>query len=138
MRAGSATLTATAFASGIGYTLTGPADSPLAGLTLIYGSNADATMNVNITQGIAAQSYNTANAATDPNTGTVTIEQASVQKQDTQLNTDISQVNLLVAQYQQQLLQQFAALEQAVSQVNTLLQGLTANSEAQQEAANIS
>jgi len=129
-------LTAQALGSGVtGYTLTGPDGSALEGLQLIYGSSATSTINVTATQGIADTVYNSSNAATTANTGTLAIAMQSLQDSDTRLNQDITNVNAQVAVYQQQLVNEFSALEQAISQTNTLLQSLNANSNAALVAA---
>ena len=123
-------LTAAALPSG-GYVLIGPPGSKLDGLQLIYASNTDATINVSsITQGIADKSYNTSNAATTANTGTIAVALTGIQTQNTALNSDITRVNAQVALYKAQLTQQYAALESAVSGINTLLAGIAANDQA--------
>ncbi|MDE3015905.1 MAG: flagellar filament capping protein FliD [Pseudomonadota bacterium] len=129
------TLQATAISGGTGYLLTGPAGSALAGLQLIYASSSAATIAVTATQGIADQMYNTTNAATTANTGTLAVALTALQTSNTNLNSDIARVNAQVAQYQTQLLQQFAALEQVVSNVNNLLGALAANDQARYTAA---
>ena len=100
------------------------------GLTLIYGSNAAASVTVSTTQGVASKIYNIGTAALTPNTGTLAIAMKSLQDNDTKLNNDITQLNTQVSQYRTMLLNQFAALEKAVSQVNSLLASMSANDQA--------
>jgi len=128
-------MTATPISGSTGYTLSGPSGSALQGLKLIYASASAATINVGITQGIASQVYNTAAIATTLNTGTLAIEQTSLQGQNTRLQNDITTVNLQVAQYRDMLTAKFAALEQAIAKVNTILQSLQAQADAQLTSA---
>jgi flagellar capping protein FliD len=132
-------LTAQALTGGVaGYTLTGPAGSALDGLVLIYASDSPATVHVTATQGVADKQYSTLNAALTANTGTLAVELTSLQGSDTKLNNDITQQNTFINQYQDQLTQQFAALEQAISNTNSLLDALSANDAARLEASSIS
>ncbi len=125
-------LTATAITGSTGYSLVGKDNTALQGLQLIYGSASAATINVTATQGIASKIYNSADTAVAANTGTIAIEQKSIQDTNTRLNSDIDRLNLQISQYRDQLTAKFAALEQAISKVNTILQSL----DAQQNAAN--
>ncbi len=125
-------LTAQVFTNGTpGYTLVGAAGSPLEGATFIYGSNADATFNVHLTQGIADQVYTSASSALTDKTGSLAVALKGLKDSDTKLNDDIKNINAQVTIYQDQLQQKFAALEKAISSANTLLQSLNANSNAQ-------
>ena len=123
-------LEGSALGGGTGFSLTGPAGSVLEGLVMLYVSNSSATINVNASQGIADQIYSTSDAATKKDSGTISLALSSIKTQTTSLNEDITRLNKLVAEYQQQLTKQFAALEQAISKSNTLLQSLNANSNA--------
>lgn len=128
------TLEATEFDNNAGFSLVGPAGSALEGLTLIYSSTSTASISVTLTNGIAARTYNDADKATFPVTGTIQVELDSIDAQNKRLEDNIEKVNLQVQQYQQILLKQFAALEQAISRVNNLLAGLSANDSARQAA----
>lgn len=118
-----------------GYMLTGPEGSALAGLKLIYASTDATTINVTATQGIADKLYNTGVAALESKTGLLAIAQQDLKDSNTRLNEDITRVNADVAQYREMLLKKFAALEQAISKINTLLQSLNANANAQLAAS---
>lgn len=130
------TLTATPQGGSIpGFTLRGAAGSALEGSTFIYGSNADATFTVKVTQGIADQVYTSANAALTKTTGTLAVALKSLQDSDKKLNEDIATLNVQLTAYQEQLISQFAALEKAIANTNTLLQSLSANADQQLIAA---
>jgi len=114
----------------MGYTLEGPAGSPLSGLKLIYASTDAATITVTATQGLADKIFNIASGILDTNSGALKTELESLKTADTRLTDQIAKINEQVETYRQQLLAKFAALEQAISKVNTLLQSLDAQSQA--------
>lgn len=114
-----------------GYSLTGQAGTALEGLVLIYGSTSSASIDVTATQGIAATTYNTSATALEPNTGTLAVDLSSIADSTNRLNDEITRINDQVSQYQQELLNKFALLEQAISNTNNLLSSL----QAQQNAA---
>lgn len=121
-------LTATALGGGApGYALKGPDGSALEGLELIYASENTATINVTATQGVADKLFNTSEVALEPNDGLIAIEQEKIQTSTDRLNEDIANLEAQIAVFQQQLIAKFAALEQAISNVNNLLQSLAAN-----------
>ncbi len=119
---------------GGGYTLTGPAGSVLEGLVLIYGSEDPGTANITVTQGIADSIFNFLDTILDEETGALEVELTSIQDATTAFEDDIERIDALVAQYRDQLLARFAALEAAISKVNLLLQSLDAQTQAQQNA----
>jgi flagellar hook-associated protein 2 len=125
-------LTATPINGSTGYSLKGVDGTALQGLQMIYASEDDATISVTATQGVASRIYNAAETAIAPNTGTLAVEVKSIQDRNTKLQDSIDRVNLQVAQYREQLIAKFSALEQAIARVNTILQSL----DAQQQAAN--
>lgn len=129
-------LTATPLGNNVpGVTLAGPDGGPLEGLQLIYASDSAATIHVSLTQGIADKLYNTTSGALTTNTGSLAIEQQSIKTANDNLNTNIANINQQISVYQDQLLAKFAALEQAISKVNSLLTSLTANDTAYTNAA---
>lgn len=130
-------LTATPLSGGVpGFTLTGPNGTPLEGLQLIYASNAPATINATLTQGVADKLFNTADGALTSNTGAIALEQKSIQDSTDRLNKEITDINAQVDVYQSQLLAKFSALESAITRVNSLLSSLNANDTARNAAAN--
>lgn len=123
-------LDATAISGATGYSVKGQVGTALEGLQLIYGSASTSTITANFTNGLASQAFNSINAATQDNTGTIPVALKAFQDSDTRLNTDIDNINQQVAIYQNSLVQQFSALEQAISNFNNLLNSLTANDNA--------
>lgn len=123
-------MTTTAFGSGTGYRLEGPANTPLAGLVMLYSSSAAATINVTATQGVGDRVYNYVNDILEDTSGAISVEQEALQTNTDKLNTDISRLNDQLETYRRQLLDQFGRLEQAISQVNTILQTLDAQAQA--------
>ncbi|MBV8938593.1 MAG: flagellar filament capping protein FliD [Alphaproteobacteria bacterium] len=124
-------LTATPSSSGTGYTLVGQAGTALSGLTMLYASNAAATINAGATQGIGDLVYNYTSNLLDPIGGAIAVEQNAITTSNTQLQKSITQQNSLIDSYQSQLLVKFSALEQAISAANTLMSSFSAQQAAQ-------
>ncbi len=113
-----------------GYTLRGPADSPLAGLVMIYAGQAVASINVTTTQGIADKAFNVVNEPAKTDSGIITAELEALQEDDIKLTEEIRRIDEQVAIFREQLLAKFQALESALSRINTLLQSLEAEASA--------
>lgn len=129
-------LDGSAITGGGGFLLTGQDGTVLEGLQLIYGNQAAAIdIDVTVTQGIGDLLYNTSDAATDGVEGTVAIEIASIEDSNDRLEDQIENINEQVEQFREFLLVKFAALEQAISQVNLLLASLDAQDQARRQAA---
>ncbi len=113
-----------------GYTLKGKAGTVLEGLVLVYASTDDSTASVNATQGLGDKIFNIADTVLKTTTGTLAVELESLKDADTRLQDNIDKINAQVEVYRQQLLDKFSRLEQAISNVNTLLASLQANDDA--------
>ncbi|MEQ1704803.1 MAG: flagellar filament capping protein FliD [Rickettsiales bacterium] len=113
-----------------GYTLKGKVGTAFEGLVMVYASTADGTASVNATQGIADKIFNVSDAVLKSNTGTLAVELNALKDSDTRLKDNIDRINAQVEVFRQQLLDKFARLEQAISNVNTLLSSLQANDDA--------
>lgn len=124
----------TAKVNGAGYTFTGQKGTPFDGLKLLYATTPSVatSIDMSINQGMGDRIYNSLNNMIDPKTGTVQLALNNLTEQSTRYQTNIDKINTSVETYRQQLLNQFAALEKAISSANTLLQSLDANSKAQQ------
>ncbi|NBX03091.1 MAG: hypothetical protein EBR02_03300 [Alphaproteobacteria bacterium] len=127
-------LDATALSSGEGYLLKGQDGTAFEGLQLIYSSAYSAFINVTATQGISDKIYNLSDGILTENTGSLALETKSLADSDTKLNEDIARIEDQITVFRNQLLLQFAELEKAISQVNTLLQSLQANTDARNNA----
>ncbi len=115
-------------------TLEGQEGTELEGLVLIYSDVADASINVTQTQGVADSVFNTLDNLTDDIEGIVQIEINSLTENNSDLQDQITRIDEQIERYRQQLLDRFTALEQAISQVNQLLQALDAQTQAQNNA----
>lgn len=115
--------------------LKGQSGTVLEGLTLIYSDTIDATVNVNISQGIGDRIYNTLDGILTPDTGALDVELSSVSDQNERWTEEISRIDDIVATFRQRLLEQFSALETAISRSNTLLQSLQAQQDAQNSSS---
>ncbi len=113
-----------------GVVLKGLQGTVLAGLTMIYGTDDDATINLRLSQGIGDRIYNTLDETLDRNTGIVGVAQRNIETENERLETDIARIDEQLERYRQQLLDQYAALEAAISSANTILQTLDAQANA--------
>lgn len=127
-------LNATSIGTSGALSLEGPAGSALEGLTLIYSSTADATINATITQGFGDRIFNTINAAIDDATGSLTLASQAVVDQQSRNTDEINRINETVAQYRDQITQRYANLEAALTRSNQLLQLLQAQADARNNA----
>ncbi|MFM9891147.1 MAG: flagellar filament capping protein FliD [Rickettsiales bacterium] len=127
-------LTATAIGTAGALSLVGPAGSALDGLTLVYGSAGDATINATITQGFGDKIYNTINAAIDSTIGSLTLASQAVVDQQSRNTDEITKINDFVAKYRDQITQKYANLEAALTKSNQLLQLLQAQQDARNNA----
>lgn len=126
-------LTAVALGGG-GVSLTGPDDTAIEGLVVLYTDPGDAVVNMNLTQGLADRFYNLMDAALDEEDGIVASEIQSIDDRNEQLEEDIARIDELVENYRSTLLEQFSALEAAIASVNSILQLLDAQADARSNA----
>lgn len=117
---------------GAGVSLSGKAGTVLDGLQLIYGVAGDANINVSFTQGLGDRLFNTTNDLLNTSSGLIQQELTSIQDNNTRFQADIDRIDAQITRYRDQILQQYAALESALSRSNQLLQAL----DAQQQARN--
>ncbi len=115
-------------------TLTGPDGSDIEGLVLIYNSTADQVVNLDITQGIGDRTFNALDDILDEDDGVVPVELEAFDDQATRIQKEIDRIDAEIERFREQLLIKFSALEEAVTQVNTLLQALDAQAQARQSS----
>ena len=123
------TLDMTVLTSG-GVSLTGPAGSGLEGLNVLFTDTADATVTMNLTQGLGDRFYNLLDDALDEDSGLVATEVTSLNERNDRLQEDIDRIDVMVEAFRNTLLERFSALEAALSSVNSILQMLDAQAEA--------
>ena len=111
--------------------LTGPKGSSIEDLMMIYADPADATVHVQLTQGIGDRAWNALDGLLTKDTGVVDVAINSLASDNTRYKTEITKIDDQVDKYRDQLLDKFAALEKAISSANTLLQSLDAQANAQ-------
>jgi flagellar hook-associated protein 2 len=109
--------------------LTGQKGTAFDGSAYIYAGTTAATINVQVTQGIASQVYNGMADAIDPSTGQVTLDINGLTTQETTNTTQITAINAQVATYRDQLTTQYAQLESALAAANQVLDLLNAQSQ---------
>lgn len=113
-----------------GVILTGQTGTVLEGLTLLYANTSDTTVNLNMTQGIGDRLYNSIDDILDEDEGALTLELENLSDANDRLQTEIDRIDERIISYRDQLLKQFSALEQAISQADVLLQSLSAQANA--------
>lgn len=123
------TLTATPLSSG-GVSLVAPEDSALGGMMVLYTAAGDATVNVNMTQGVADRMFNALEDSLNDEDGIVAQELDSLDTRNERLQEDIDRIDSMIETYRISLLERFSALEAAIASVNNILQLLDAQSEA--------
>lgn len=126
-------LTATDLGTGSGVSLSAASDSALAGLTVIFGSDDAAVVNLSMSQGIADKLYNTITDALS-STGIVTQQIESIKSRNTRIEEDIARIDEQIETYRESLLQKYSKLESAISSVNNILMLLDAQAEARSNA----
>jgi flagellar hook-associated protein 2 len=115
--------------SSSGYTITGPADSTLEGLQLIYSGDGTDIITVGSSAGIADRLFNTFEAYTEDD-GLLDTAVKNLKDENDDLEVDIADIDALIAQYRQRLIEQYTALETAITKVNSIIDLLTAQDEA--------
>jgi flagellar capping protein FliD len=113
-----------------GVVLKGKTDTPFAGLVMIYGANGDATIAVNVSQGLGDRLYNSLDDMLKDDTGAVDVELKALASKDERSKTRITTIDEQLSRYRDQLLSQYSALEAAISSANTILQTIDANNNA--------
>lgn len=111
------------------YTIKGKAGTPLEGLEFVYGSGADATINISMTQGLADRIYNELDRALAAD-GSVNGAIDGLQAQEDRNKTEITKIDDFIEGYRERLLVQYSALEAALSKANNLLSLLDAQANA--------
>jgi flagellar hook-associated protein 2 len=116
--------------TGGGVGLKGPTGSALDGMEFVYAGTGNATVNVTLTQGFADRLYNLMDSFTNTKDGTLTNELTTLSDTKTRNTTEVTKVDDKITTYRDQLTQQYANLEAALSKANNLLQLLDAQSKA--------
>ena len=114
--------------------LSGQDGTELEGLVMIYSSTADSTANVNLSQGLADRIFNTMEGLLEEETGALDVEITNLDDETTRFGEEISRIDSNIERFRLRLLEQFSALESAISQANTLLQTLDAQASARASA----
>ena len=112
-------------------TVSGPAGSALAGLTMIYiPKTSTDSINISITQGIGDRINNLTDTYLTPTTGLLDLKVNELNTDVTNQNTASTAEQQKITDYQTELYNQYSALDAAVSKVNSLLQLLDAQDKA--------
>jgi len=115
---------------GNNFSLRAAQGSPLEGLVMLYTGTGTFSINVNITQGIGDRAFNALEEMLDEETGVIATEISQLEEQSQRYEEEITRIDAQVERYRDRMLAQFSALEQTISQINTLLQSLDAQANA--------
>ncbi len=103
-----------------GHQLVGKTGTAYAGLTLEYTGASSKTVTLSMTQGIADKLTNLLDSYSNSDTGLIASQITSVQSADTKMATESAQIKSDASDYEQTLIQKYAAMETAISTANTL------------------
>lgn len=131
----SVTFTAAAISGGTGITLKAEQGSVLSGLEFIFSSAATtASINVSIAQGLGDRLFNSIDDALKADGGIVTQELSSITDSNKRYKDEITRIDLQIERYREQLQAQYSSLEAALSRANQLLEVLSAQNDARNNA----
>lgn len=116
--------------TGGGVSLKGPAGSALDGSEFVYGLSGDATINVTLSQGFGDRFYNLVERFNNNVDGTLATELEILNESKTRNTEEITRIDETLDRYREQLVQQYASLEAALSRANNILQLLDAQAKA--------
>lgn len=116
--------------SGGGVTLTGQAGTPLEGLVMIYAASTNDAITVNVSQGVGDRVFNALEELLEDDTGMLDSELTAIEDANERIQKEITRIDESIERFREDMLLKFAALEKALSTVNTLLQSLDAQAQA--------
>jgi flagellar hook-associated protein 2 len=120
--------------TGGGVSLKGKAGTIFDGSEYVYAVAGDATITVTMSQGFGDRFYNLATSLVDTNEGSLTQEITSLTDSKARNLEQITQIDDKLTSYREKLVQQYAALESALSRSNQLLSLLDAQANARNNA----
>lgn len=118
-----------------GISLTGKTGTVFEGAQFLYTASvlgAFDDINVNVSQGFGDRLYNLLQTVLDSTSGSLTTTLQNFEQQSARNDTEITKIDDKIAAYREQLTQQYATLESALTKANQLLSLL----DAQQSARN--
>lgn len=115
---------------GGGISLKGPAGSALEGSEFVFAVAGDATINVSLSQGFGDRFYNLIQGVINTDDGMLVSELEILNDSKTRNTSEITRLDEVIERYREQLVQQYASLEAALSKANNILQLLDAQANA--------
>lgn len=109
-----------------GNTIIGNAGTAYSGMAFTYTGSTSASITVNSTIGIAAQINSIAQNASNSSTGTIENEITNLQSEDTDMQSQIDDINDRAATYRAMLVTQYAQYQSAISTADSTLDYLSA------------
>lgn len=114
---------------GAGGTIVGQEGTVLEGLTLLYSGTGIDTVDVNLSQGIGDRLFNILENYLSED-GLLTSSENTLLEANTKKNEEITNLNSKLEEYRERLLAQYAAVEEAITRANSILQLLDAQAAA--------
>lgn len=111
------------------YLIKGQVGTPLEGIEFVYGSNADTTINIAMTQGIGDRLFNELDRVLAVD-GSVNSAIDGLQAQEDRNEKEITKIDSFIEGYRDRLLELYSALEAALAKSNQLLSLLDAQASA--------
>ena len=110
-----------------GSTVVGAVGSAFEGLTFTYvGTDANVTINADLTQGLADKIINGTSAYTDSVTGLIIREKASLQSENQDKTQDVLDIRTRAEDFRQAQIERYAKLEADTARLNVLLDQIRA------------
>lgn len=117
--------------AGSSATISGAEGGPLGGLELLYVGGSTETINFNFRQGIADTLFNSLEETfTGDSTGLIAQEISGITTSSNRFQDSIDRIDAQIVTFRDRLLIQFAALEAAIASSESILQLLSAQSDA--------
>jgi flagellar hook-associated protein 2 len=113
-----------------GVGLKGQTGTIFEGMEFVYAIAGDATVNVSVTQGFADRFYNLMDGYVNDADGMVTQEVDTITESKARNKEEIKTIDEKIDRYREQLIQQYASLESAITKANQILQLLDAQANA--------
>ena len=110
-----------------GSTVVGAVGTAFEGLTFTYvGTDANVTINADLTQGLADKIINGTNPYTDNVTGLIIREKAGLQSENQEKTQDVLDIRTRAEEFRQNQIEKYAKLEADTARLNVLLEQIRA------------
>ena len=113
-----------------GGSITGVAGTPYEGLTMIWTGSGSTSIQVDVSQGLADRLYNALDSALDELDGSLTQRIDDLEAENARYEEEIARIDQRVETFRQSLITKFAALEEQLALLDTMLTQVRSAAEA--------